>query len=103
MTPSNQERVWQVIHSIPSGKVCTYGHVAHMAGLPKQARAVGKYLSQLPNGSKIPWHRVINAQGKLSFPIDSSRYDKQRALLQEEGIFFTNNKIKLNLYLWQGE
>jgi len=102
MTPTNRERVWQVIHSIPAGKVSTYGNVAAMAGLPRQARAVGKYLSQLPNGSKIPWYRVINAQGKVSFPIESERFLAQKQQLQDEGVIFSNNKVNLKTYLWLG-
>lgn len=103
MTPSNRERVWQVIHSIPAGKVCTYGTVAEMAGLPRQARAVGRFLSELPEGSKIPWHRVINAQGKLSFEIGSERFLTQKLKLQNENVNFSNNKVHLKTYLWRGE
>jgi methylated-DNA-protein-cysteine methyltransferase-like protein len=103
MIPSNRERVWQVIHSIPSGKVCTYGRVAEMAGLPRQARAVGRYLSELPKDSKIPWHRVINSQGKISFEVGSDRFLTQKLKLQDEEVALTNNKISLKIYLWQGE
>ncbi len=101
--PTNRERVWQVIHSIPAGKVCTYGRVAEMAGLPRQARAVGRYLSELPEGSKIPWYRVVNSQGKLSFEVGSARFLTQKLKLQKEDINFSNNKISLKAYLWQGE
>ncbi|MEH6444189.1 MAG: methylated-DNA--[protein]-cysteine S-methyltransferase [Oceanospirillaceae bacterium] len=103
MIPSNRERVWQVIHSIPSGKVCTYGRVAEMAGLPRQARAVGRYLSELPKDSKIPWHRVLNSQGKLSFDVGSERFLTQKLKLQHEDVNFSNNKVSLKCYLWQGE
>ena len=103
MIPSNRERVWQVVYSIPSGKVCTYGAVAAMAGLPKRARAVGKYLSELPKGSKIPWHRVLNAQGKLSFEVGSERFITQKLKLQDEDVNFTNNKVDLKRFLWQSE
>ncbi|EPJ48170.1 MAG: hypothetical protein OFPII_07450 [Osedax symbiont Rs1] len=103
MMATNRERIWQVIHSIPSGKVSTYGRVAAMAGLPKQARAVGRYLSELPENSKIPWHRVINAQGKLSFELGSERFLCQKLKLQTEDILFSNNKINLKQYLWHGE
>ncbi len=103
MTPTNRERVWQVIHSIPAGKVCTYGRVAEMAGLPRQARAVGRYLSELPKDSKIPWFRVINSQGKLSFEVGSDRFVTQKLKLQDENIAFSNNKVNLKTYLWQGE
>ena len=103
MTPTNRERVWQVIHSIPAGKVCTYGRVAEMAGLPRQARAVGRYLSELPKDSKIPWFRVINSQGKLSFEVGPDRFVTQQLKLQDENIAFSNNKVNLKTYLWQGE
>ncbi|MFT5708873.1 MAG: methylated-DNA-protein-cysteine methyltransferase-like protein [Oceanospirillaceae bacterium] len=103
MIPSNRERVWQVIHCIPSGKICTYGRVAQMAGLPRQARAVGRYLSELPENSKIPWHRVLNSQGKLSFSVGSERFLTQKLKLQSEDVQFSNNKVDLKYYLWQGE
>ena len=103
MTPTNRERVWQVIHSIPAGKVCTYGRVAEMAGLPRQARAVGRYLSELPKDSKIPWFRVINSQGKISFEVGSDRFLTQKLKLQDEEVAFSNNKVNLKTYLWHGE
>ncbi|NRA21931.1 MAG: MGMT family protein [Oceanospirillaceae bacterium] len=103
MTPTNRERIWQVIDAIPAGKVSTYGTVAAMAGLPRQARAVGKYLAELPVGSKIPWYRVINAQGKISFPVASTRFLKQKQLLEVESVRFTNNKVNLKVFLWQGD
>ena len=103
MEPSNRERVWQVIHSIPEGKVSTYGKVAAMAGLPNRARAVGRYLAELPEGSRIPWHRVINAQGKISFAVGTERFLSQKEKLQGEQINFSNNRVDLKTYLWQGE
>ncbi|NQZ33692.1 MAG: MGMT family protein [Oceanospirillaceae bacterium] len=101
MKPTYQERIWQVIHAIPAGKVSTYGAVATMAGLPRQARAVGRCLSQLPGDSKIPWHRVINAQGKISFPLESERFCRQKNLLEEELIIFSNNRVNLKQFLWR--
>jgi methylated-DNA-protein-cysteine methyltransferase-like protein len=74
-----------------------------MAGLPNQARAVGRYLSELPEGSKIPWHRVLNSQGKLSFEVGSERFLTQKLKLQTEEVDFTNNKVNLTHFLWQGE
>ncbi|MGB3621000.1 MAG: MGMT family protein, partial [Ketobacter sp.] len=53
----------QVIASIPKGKVSTYGGVAALAGMPRHARYVGTVLKNLPAGSKIPWHRVVNSKG----------------------------------------
>lgn len=103
MNPNYRERIWQVIHAIPAGKVSTYGSVAAMAGLPRQARAVGRCLSQLPGDSKIPWHRVINAQGKISFPLESERFEQQKTLLEDESVIFSNNRVNLKNFLWHGE
>ena len=66
--PSIAEQVWQVIALIPKGRVATYGQVAELAGFPGGARRVGRILSQLPSGSRIPWHRVVNASGGISLP-----------------------------------
>jgi len=95
-----QKLIWQVIQAIPNGKVCTYGEVARLAGLPGLARFVGATLKQLPPDSKLPWHRVVNAQGRISFPVKSEQYKTQFELLVSEGIVFKNSKISLKQNLW---
>ncbi len=81
--------VWQVVASIPPGRVCSYGGVAALAGLPGRARLVGRILSQLPTDSTLPWHRVINAGGHISFAPQSEAWREQRRRLQAEGIEFS--------------
>jgi len=54
--------IWQIVQQIPKGKVATYGHIAELCGLKGQARLVGYALHNLPEKTKIPWHRVINAK-----------------------------------------
>jgi methylated-DNA-protein-cysteine methyltransferase-like protein len=101
MNDQDLQAIYLVIHSIPKGKVAAYGQVALAAGLPGNARMVGKILSRLPEGSKIPWHRVVNAAGKISFPTDSRGYEEQRERLEKEGIVFDGQRIKLKTYQWQ--
>ena len=98
--PSYQEKIWQVVSMIPQGKVATYGQVAELAGLPRMARAVGRTLSQLPKDTQLPWFRVINAKGMISFPVDSDAYKHQFDLLADEGIGLVNGKISLKHYRW---
>jgi methylated-DNA-protein-cysteine methyltransferase-like protein len=88
----------QQLASIPIGKVCTYGDLAKLAGYPSHARFVGSVLRKLPKGSKLPWHRVINGQGRISFPQDSDAYKVQQSRLEEEGIVFLNGRVKLDIY-----
>ncbi|MHC4066568.1 MAG: MGMT family protein, partial [Planctomycetota bacterium] len=59
------ERIFRVVRQIPAGQAATYGQVAMVAGLPS-ARMVGRALAALPDKSEVPWHRVINSQGKLA-------------------------------------
>lgn len=100
MEEQTQARLFQVIHTIPKGKVATYGQVAELAGLPRAARLVGNTLKNLPRGTKLPWHRVINAAGKISLPMDGNgKLQKQR--LEKEGVVFLKGKINLRLYGWQ--
>lgn len=98
---SYQEKFWQVISLIPPGSVATYGLVAELAGLPRMARAVGRTLSQLPEDSTLPWFRVINAKGEISFPKGSPAYKRQKSLLEADGIVFMNGKVSLKRYKWQ--
>ncbi|MBE9396728.1 MGMT family protein [Pontibacterium sp. N1Y112] len=99
--PSYQEKFWQIISLIPSGSVATYGQVAELAGLPSMARAVGRTLSQLPKDTQLPWFRVINAKGEISFPKDSPPYQRQRSLLEADGVVFIRGKVSLRQYKWQ--
>jgi len=81
------DRIYAVVRKIPKGRVTTYGTVARLAGFPGQARLVGYALSALPTGTAVPWHRVINAQGKLSLEQKgSSSGITQRLRLQREGV-----------------
>ena len=94
---SAKQDVWQIVHCIPTGKVATYGQIARLAGMPAKSRLVGKILSQLPPGTKLPWHRVINSAGKITNP--NSKVQIER--LQEEGVTPVNGKVSLKLYQWQ--
>lgn len=98
--PSAYERIWEVISQIPCGKVANYGQIARIAGLGRRARLVGYALHSAPDELELPWHRVINAQGKISFPKGSARYQRQRGLLEAEGLVFTGDRISFNAYRW---
>lgn len=101
MESTPQQRIYTVLRSIPLGKVVTYGQVAELAGLPRAARLVGTTLKKLPKGSTLPWHRVINSAGKLSFPSEHPNYKRQRQLLTDEGVLFCGEKVNLRQYQWR--
>lgn len=90
--------IWQTVADIPLGKVMTYGQIAKHCGYPGYARYVGTVLKKLPPDSELPWHRVINAQGRSSFPEDSDKYTMQIQCLRAEGIVIHNGKIQLSVY-----
>lgn len=98
---SLQQRIYQILAAIPYGKVTTYGDIARLAGSPRAARQVGGVLKRLPEGSKLPWHRVINRLGEISLTGDD--LDRQRYALLEEGIEVSaEGKIALKQYRWEG-
>ncbi len=99
--PTNYQRIWDVVAQIPHGRVATYGQIARLAGLGQHARLVGYALHHSPIEHDLAWHRVINANGKISFPHSSNRYHRQRAKLEAEGIVFTNARVDLNTYRWR--
>ena len=92
--------IWQTAKQIPRGKVATYGQVAELSGLNGQARLVGYALHNLPENTKIPWHRVINAQGRISFPTKSAAHRLQKTLIEKDGVNFFKDKIDLIKYGW---
>ena len=89
------EHFYELVSQIPEGKVSTYGDIARMADC-RSARAVGFALNKLPEGSDLPWQRVINSQGRVSTRTNSEGHCVQRILLEEEGIEFIGDKIDLN-------
>ena len=94
--------VCKVIRGIPRGHVLTYGEVARLAGPGGSARRVSMAMRYAPAGTKLPWHRVINAQGKISFPESSAEYREQKEKLEGEGVKFRNGSVNLDRYGYQG-
>jgi len=89
------ERIWKAVAAIPRGEVASYGGIARRAGLPRRARLVGHALKVAPASMKLPWHRVLNAQGRISLPAGSSAHRMQRRLLEEEGVVFRRGRVDL--------
>jgi len=94
--------VWQVVQGIPRGHVLTYGEVARLAGMRGAARRVAQAMRRAPKGMTLPWHRVVNAQGRISIPEDSSGYLEQKNRLEEEGVVFIKGKINLDQFGYRG-
>ena len=110
-SPPNQqafyEQVWSLVRQAPRSKVVTYGQVAQLLPPPAEIdiqtyealspRWVGSAMAACPD--HVPWQRVINAQGKIS---DWPGAQRQRQLLEEEGIVFVKDKVDLKVYQWRG-
>ncbi len=97
---NSYQRAYRVVAEIPFGRVATYGQVAALSGLGRRARLVGYALHHSPGHLTLPWHRVINAQGRISFPPNSEAYGRQRALLEAEGVVFVRDRVDLACYRW---
>ena len=100
---SAYRKIYLVVRQIPIGKVATYGQIAELARLYGKARLVGYAMFQVDSTSDIPWQRVINAKGEISYSTARDGGDYvQRDLLEREGILFNDRgKIDLKKYLWQ--
>lgn len=93
------QRVWHIVASIPEGYVTTYGEVARLAGSPRAARQVGGVLKRLPEGSTLPWHRVVNRHGDIS--LTGPDLQRQRQALLAEGVQVSGSgHIDLQHYRW---
>lgn len=98
---SSYTKIYAVVRRIPRGRVATYGQVAALAGLPDHARLVGYALHAVSEGATIPWHRVINAQGRISIRGSASASVTQRLRLEQEGVRFAGARVKLDVYGWK--
>jgi methylated-DNA-protein-cysteine methyltransferase-like protein len=94
--------IYAVIRRIPKGWVATYGQVAAMAGLPRRARLVGYVLQNLDPATDIPWHRVVNAKGEVSYSLSRNGGDAlQQRRLEKEGVEFDDrNRFNLERFRW---
>lgn len=98
---SRYARINALVRRIPAGRVASYGRLARLAGC--SARVVGYAMAALPEGTDVPWHRVINAKGMISPRRGGDGGDAQRRLLEEEGIRFDRrHRIDLAEAGWSG-
>lgn len=96
------EKIYEVVCSIPEGKVATYGQVAMLAGNPRWSRVVGYALHKNPAFGVIPCHRVVNRDGKTAESFAFGGGDIQRQMLENEGVVFdADGRVDLDKYLWK--
>lgn len=95
-----ERQLYTWMAQIPRGSVVTYGQLARLVGRPNGARWVGRQLGRFPAGSKLPWHRVLNARGRSSLPLDEAGSNRQLRLLQREGILVVQGRVSLASYQW---
>jgi methylated-DNA-protein-cysteine methyltransferase-like protein len=101
--PSTYDRIYAVVRKIPRGRVSTYGRVAELAGLGRAARQVGYAMAALPDHTTVPWHRVINAQGRISRRRGTGGDMEQRFRLEAEGVVFdSGGRVSLQRFGWNG-
>lgn len=103
--PGWNARVYAVVRQCPAGFVTTYGQVATLLGSPRVARHVGFALAALghiePDEGPVPWHRVINSQGRISHRGDTGRATQQERLLKREGVKFdVRGRVDLRRFLY---
>ncbi len=99
---SRYDQVYELVCLMPPGRVATYGQIAAYVDRCTP-RMVGYAMAATPKGRDIPWHRVINSQGRVSVRANGERDIMQQLLLEAEGIFFNKiGKVDLNAVGWKG-
>ena len=91
-----KSQVFHILSEIPKGECIAYGELAKLAGFPGYARQVGSLMKNLPNDTKLPWHRVINAQRRISFAENTEGYLRQKGKLEKEGWVIVGSKLAFN-------
>lgn len=95
-------KVIQMIHSIPHGKVATYKQIAELSGKPHGSRGVAWILHSCSTAYKLPWHRVLNAQGRISFDRLSHNFREQKKRLEKEDVTVTKEgQLSLKEFQWK--
>ena len=103
MEHSFDRRVADVVSRIPPGQLATYGQIADLIGAYGCACQVGWALRRLALPSQVPWHRVVNAQGRISMSLSREGSDWiQRELLLQEGVpVDAEGRLPLRERLWR--
>ena len=95
------KKVFKIVADIPYGKVTTYGEIARAIGLKSSARMVGWALNTTIGDESLPCHRVINRNGELTGKRHFRTPTLMRELLENEGIEFIGEAVKLKNHLWK--
>lgn len=90
--------IYAAIRSIPRGRVASYGEIAARAGLSGRARLVGKALSETPDSMRLPWYRVLHADGTIALPRGSRGYYEQSQRLRAEGVNVRNGRVRMQQF-----
>lgn len=104
-TPPFHRAVYRIVRQVPRGKVATYGQIAAILGHPRAARAVGQALRMLPPALQrsVPWQRILNSAGRISYRGDILRPELQQELLEDEGVRFDRSgRVDLARVRWAG-
>jgi methylated-DNA-protein-cysteine methyltransferase-like protein len=94
MDDDTRRRILAAVAAIPPGAIASYGEIARRAGLPRRARLVGRVLAELPHDSPVPWHRILNAAGRISLPAASPAAREQRRRLRAEGATVNGLRVR---------
>ena len=98
------EPIYSVVRKIPRGRVATYGQIAALAGFPRAPRVAGYALYALPEGTPLPWHRVVGAGGRLTLGrLSAEGALTQRMRLEKEGVAFdARGRVRMEQHRWKG-
>jgi methylated-DNA-protein-cysteine methyltransferase-like protein len=94
-------RIWSTIAAIPRGRVASYGQIGELAGFSRGARLVVRALRYAPDDLDLPWHRVLNAQGKIAIPVNSPSHAEQARRLADEDVPMVAGRVDMDRYRWQ--
>jgi len=97
-----EERIYRAVMKIPHGRVATYGQIARVAGMPRHHRQVGHALRNLVDDGLVPWHRVVDASGRISArSANGDAERRQRDLLEEEGVEVdARGRVPMRRFQW---
>ena len=94
-------RIYEIVRQVPRGRVASYGQIAQIVGAGCDARMVGYAMAAIPEGSNVPWQRIVNREGKISLPGRGGEIQRMR--LEAEGVIFdARGRIDMKRFGWQG-